>query len=64
MLNCNRMGVVGPANNIQQMPPLTTVNSTMKGRRMYQRGLSKHRMKVNKYNESGNTQRNGITATS
>src|SRR5262249_17994084 len=35
-----------------------------KGRRMYQRGLSKQIAKLNKYRPSGNTQRKGITAMS
>ena len=46
------------------MPPQAAMSASRNGRRTYQRGLSKQMMKLNKYSASGNTQRNGITATS
>ena len=40
----------------------STSSSTMNSGRTYQRGWSKHRMKVIRYNDSGTTQRNGTLA--
>ena len=46
------------------MPPSAATSASANGKRVYQRGLSKQMMKLNKYSASGSTHRNGITATS
>lgn len=58
------MGQEYPLKIAQQMPPNAATRANVNGKRAYQRGLSKQMMKLNRYNASGSTQRNGITATS
>src|SRR5215472_6794288 len=50
--------------NAQHTPHHAATSAKRNGMRLYQRGLSKLIMKLNRYTASGSTQRNGITVTS
>src|ERR1019366_8203641 len=57
------MSAADPGKNSQQTTH-DAMSAGMNTERRYQRGLSKQRMKLNRYKASGSTQRKGITATS
>src|SRR5436190_20539901 len=53
-----------PSKSAQVMAAAAAISAKVNGKRTYQRGLSKHIMKLKRYSASGRTQRKGITATS
>src|SRR5436309_1360803 len=62
--SCLNMGASAPLFSAHQIAMKAPKSRITKGNRAYQRGLSKHMMKLKRYSARGRIQRKGTTATS